>query len=161
MVKFRHRSLLFHVAVSSASYRVRRTEDDEMKEMIPRTWLPLLLLLGLSTHGPNGALAVEVTPSSKCSSLCLNNIQDNPALKEPSSTQEWDLVCDDRELDGPNSTVRGRRWKDCLTCQTTSTERDSRTNENDVYWFLCAFSTSSRSENDGSGERLMRKWIRS
>lgn len=111
-----------------------------MKEIIPPTWLPLLLLLGLSTQVRNGALAIEVTPSSNCSPLCLNNILENPALKEPSSTQEWDLVCDDSELDGPDSTVRGRRWKECLTCQRTSTEQDSGTRENDVYWFLCAFS---------------------
>lgn len=62
-----------------------------------------------------------------------------PKNTRASSTQEWDLICNDYELDGPNQTVHGRKWKDCLTCESTSTATDSNARENDVYWFLCAY----------------------
>lgn len=95
--------------------------------------LPWLLVLFIAV-----AHALEVTPNSPCASLCLNNIQDNPNNGDASWTVAPDTVCDDWEFEGPDSTVRGRKWKECLLCEQTSTAIDKESNENEVYWFLCA-----------------------
>lgn len=96
------------------------------------------------------SLEIEVTPNSECSSLCDDNIDNtsDPGDKLNSSTQTKDAVCSDYEFDGPNSTVRGRKFKDCMTCELQSTAIDSKSNENEVYWVLCAFgSTDSEWRN--------------
>ena len=85
------------------------------------------------------ARPLEVTPNSPCSPLCLNNIQDKQNDRIASYTLADNVPCDDWEIVGPNSTVRGRKWKDCLSCQTTSDAIDSGARENDVYWLLCAW----------------------
>jgi len=54
-----------------------------------------------------------------------------------SSTQTFDLVCNDWELAGVNSTIKGRKFKECLTCESKSTSFDANSTENYVYWFLC------------------------
>ena len=84
--------------------------------------------------------AVEVTPNSECSSLCDNNIsnESDPGADSNSFTLARDVVCNDYEYDGPNSTVPGRKFKDCLTCELNSTATDSKTNQNEAYWVLCA-----------------------
>lgn len=83
--------------------------------------------------------AVEVTPNSECSSLCDDNIsgQSDPGADSNSHTVSSDVVCNDYEYDGPNSTVPGRKFKDCLTCELNSTATDSKTNQNEAYWVLC------------------------
>lgn len=95
-------------------------------------WLLLFLITAAHT--------IEVTPNSPCASLCLNNIQDNPSNNLASFTVAANTVCDDWEFEGPNSTVKGRKWKECMLCEQTSTAVDEKTHENELYWFLCAFS---------------------
>ena len=84
-----------------------------------------------SVHG------VEVTPNSDCASFCLPSPNLDPSVDLSSSTQTRDVVCNDWELDGPNSTQVGRLFHDCLQCESNSTAVDKPTKENDVYWFLC------------------------
>lgn len=85
--------------------------------------------------------AVEVTPNSPCSSLCDNDIsnESDPGSDSASFTIAKNVVCNDYEYDGPNSTVPGRKFKDCLTCELNSTATDSKTNQNEAYWVLCTF----------------------
>lgn len=92
-----------------------------------------LLLLRLSR-------AVEVTPNSPCSSLCDNSISNDsdPGDDANSFTVGKNVVCNDYEYDGPNSTAPGRKFKDCLNCELNSTATDSKTNQNEAYWVLCA-----------------------
>lgn len=94
----------------------------------------LLLLLRLIQ-------AVEVTPNSKCSSLCDNNIANgaDPGDDANSFTVASDVVCGDDQYDGPNSTAAGRKFKDCLNCELNSTATDAKTKQNEAYWVLCAF----------------------
>lgn len=80
---------------------------------------------------------IEVTPNSGCSSICMNDPHSNPAFDNSSHTLAGDLVCNDWELSGPNSTRDGRIFHDCIQCQENSTAHDAQTNENDLYWFLC------------------------
>lgn len=93
-------------------------------------FLPFLLLRSLH--------ALEVTQNSECSSLCLTDRTAN-STHPASSTQNYQLVCDDWELSGPNATGDGIWFHDCVSCQSNSTAFDKKTNENDVYWFLCEF----------------------
>ena len=82
--------------------------------------------------------AIEVAPNSECASLCQNNPSEDPS-DEASSTQNWQLVCDDWALSGSNATDHGIKFHDCVACQSNSTAFDKKTNQNDVYWFLCKF----------------------
>lgn len=84
--------------------------------------------------------AVEVTPNSPCSYLCDNNLGNNndPSADDASFTISSDVVCNDDEYEGPNSTVAGRKFKDCLICELNSTATDKKTNQNEAYWVLCA-----------------------
>ena len=87
---------------------------------------------------------LEVTPNSGCSPLCDENISNGANFGDDgnSYTLGRDVICDDYELDGANSTVRGRKWKSCLTCEINSTATDSHTNQNEVYWVLCTLECS-------------------
>lgn len=96
--------------------------------------LPLILVIIL--HHLSFIHCVEVTPSSQCSSICLNSPTANVTDKLASSTQPYQLVCNDWELSGPNSTADGRKFHDCLACESSSTASDQGSRENDVYWFL-------------------------
>lgn len=89
--------------------------------------------------------SIEVTPNSKCFSLCANEIgsEDNIADGKHSWTVGNNVVCEDDQLAGPNSTVRGRKWKECLTCELASTAVDSPSNENELYWVLCKLAVST------------------
>ncbi|MCJ1422334.1 hypothetical protein MMC29_000214 [Sticta canariensis] len=82
--------------------------------------------------------AVEVTPNSECSPLCDNFISNDsdPGDDRTSFTLTGDVVCNDDEYDGPNSTVPGRKFKDCLTCELKSTAIDKKTKQNEAYWVL-------------------------
>lgn len=91
----------------------------------------------LSFYILNSVHGVEVTPNSDCASFCLPSPNLDPSLDLSSTTQTRDLVCNDWELDGPNSTRVGRLFHDCLQCESNSTAVDKSTKENDVYWFLC------------------------
>lgn len=103
--------------------------------------LPLLFLV----H------SIEVTPNSKCSSLCASDISmyGNIADGGTSWTFGSDVVCEDYTLAGPNLTVNGRKWNDCLTCELSSTAVDLPSNESEIYWVLCKYSViwEARQEN--------------
>ena len=81
--------------------------------------------------------ALEVTPNSSCAALCMNEPNDDPASIYSSTTTMTDVVCSDWELSGANSTSTGRKFKQCLTCESNSTASDENTGENDVNWTLC------------------------
>jgi len=98
----------------------------------------------LSLHLIGMVYGIEVTPYSPCASLCVNIPNSNIASVNSSWTLPVDLVCNDWELDGPNSTSIGRIFHDCVQCQVHSTAYDAKSNENDQYWFLCKSPTRSR-----------------
>lgn len=82
--------------------------------------------------------SIEVTPQSKCSWICVDDIgKGDKANDQSSMTVSSDVVCEDYQLAGPNSTDKGRKWKDCLTCELTSKAVDPSSNENELYWILC------------------------
>ena len=82
-------------------------------------------------------LSLEVTPNSVCSSRCDKNIANgaDPSDSRITKTYSSDLVCNDYEYDGSSSTEAGYRFKQCLSCELSSTAVDGI--ENDVYWALC------------------------
>ena len=79
--------------------------------------------------------AIEVAGGSRCGPLCVNGPGADINDIYASGTTPSDLLCNDWELAGANSTTRGRKWVDCLSCTSTSTTVDEEAN--DVYWFLC------------------------
>lgn len=89
--------------------------------------------------------SIEVTPNSKCFSLCANDISGgtNIADGKNSWTIGSNVVCEDGQLAGPGSTVQGRKWKECLNCELASTAVDSPSNENELYWVLCKLPVST------------------
>ena len=82
-------------------------------------------------------LAVEVTPDSSCSIMCMKDPGLDPSMTDFSHTFATDVACNDWELYGSNASEKGQRFMACLECESTSTHNDPRTGENDVYWFLC------------------------
>ncbi|MCJ1469433.1 hypothetical protein MMC07_008066 [Pseudocyphellaria aurata] len=80
--------------------------------------------------------ALEVTPNSACSSFCDDSARDKVGSPASSGTESSDLVCHDDEFEGSNSTVIGRKFTDCLTCELSSNRTDSHYQENDVFWAL-------------------------
>lgn len=85
------------------------------------------------------SLTIEVTPNSRCSSLCMDSSTANPGLDMSSLTLKKDLVCSDSEYIGSEQTPSGTKWKDCLSCEQKSNATDAKTKQNDLYWFLCTF----------------------
>lgn len=83
----------------------------------------------------NCGYALEVAADSKCAPLCVDQPTSNVSDIYSSGTAFGDLVCNDWELSGPNSTGIGKKWVDCLSCTSQSTKVDYEAN--DVYWFLC------------------------
>lgn len=102
--------------------------------------------------------SIEVTPESKCSPLCADDISDPSGIANilDSWTVPDMFVCEDDQLAGPNSTVQGRKWKECLNCELTSTAVDS--NEIDLNWFLCKLPASM--ENSRSTAKKMHDWYK-
>ncbi|KAL1967125.1 hypothetical protein VTN77DRAFT_3416 [Rasamsonia byssochlamydoides] len=90
-------------------------------------------LLGVTVSG------IEVAPNSPCSDLCIDKPGLNISNPYSSSTQTWDLVCEDGELSGPQATATGIKWVNCVGCESASSANSPDTpptGENDVYWFL-------------------------
>ncbi|MCJ1466848.1 hypothetical protein MMC07_005469 [Pseudocyphellaria aurata] len=88
----------------------------------------LTLLLSHHIH------AIEVAPLSNCSALCDDNAIDDPGNGDSSHTTSNDLVCNDDEF---TSTVAGRKFKECLTCELNSTVVAYEVaNETDAYWLI-------------------------
>lgn len=83
--------------------------------------------------------ANEVAPFSNCSSLCMLHPDDDITSSAASKLDPNDIVCNDWELDGPNSTAAGRRFQNCTKCLSTSIAQIPKPSfENDPYWFLCS-----------------------
>jgi hypothetical protein len=82
--------------------------------------------------------AIAVAPGSDCGLYCtsppsgvfLNSSA--PALA--SSTLPTDVSCIDSDY---VSTARGKRFRDCVACESTSMRVDGKSGESDLYWFLC------------------------
>lgn len=86
-----------------------------------------LLALVLSYN----VIALQVTPNSPCSSVCLDSSTLDRSDPNSSNTESSDIVCDDVAL---NSTSTGSKWKQCMTCLQTSTFEQG--SESDQYWFI-------------------------
>lgn len=81
--------------------------------------------------------AIEVAPDSDCSGICINDPAADPSSIHPSFTTSSHVLCNDWELYGSNADDKGKKFKSCLECESTSTHSDRSSGENDVYWFLC------------------------
>lgn len=77
-----------------------------------------------------------VNKNSTCLDLCKGDRPFDPN-DFSTDTYPWDIVCDDWEVLGPNSTISGRKFKSCLSCERTSSIYDPSTKIGDVYWLLC------------------------
>ncbi|KAH8598094.1 hypothetical protein B0O99DRAFT_738941 [Bisporella sp. PMI_857] len=75
--------------------------------------------------------AIQVSPNSPCSSVCLDDPSKDPSDPNSSSTTGSDIVCRDA---GYTNTAVGRKYQACVSCLQNSTSTDSR--ENDQAWFL-------------------------
>lgn len=94
-------------------------------------WHFLVLLIRL-VH------SIEVSPNSKCFRVCVDDIGSSNITDKYSTTQSTDqVVCEDYQLIGPNPTAKGKKWKDCLTCELSSGAVDASSGESDIYWFIC------------------------
>lgn len=93
------------------------------------SWTLTILLIRM-------AQALQVTPNSPCSSFCIDDVASTPMEDDSSEIWRSDIICEDWELEGPKSTVRGRKWKDCLDCEKSSKAIDVATGQNEVYWLL-------------------------
>ena len=89
----------------------------------------------------NGYLVYMDSP---CFNLCKGDLIVYPPNENAIATQPWDIICDDWELAGSNSTVLGRKFKSCLECESTSSFYDSSTNVGNLYWFLCRHDSFSK-----------------
>lgn len=78
------------------------------------------------------ASALQVTPNSPCSSLCIDNASLDPSDPNSSNTYNSDIVCSD---DDYASSPVGVKWQNCMSCLQNSTF--SQGTENDQMWFLC------------------------
>ena len=93
----------------------------------------LALCLFLSTS----VSPIEVAPNSPCSVQCVDSKNADPANPASSTTQTWNLHCQDWELSGASSSSDGQKWESCLSCESQSGYYDPTTSESDVMWFLC------------------------
>ena len=80
--------------------------------------------------------AVEVAPGSPCSPQCIDTPGSN--IQDAFSSRTWpsDITCNDEDITGSNTTAKGRKWRDCLQCESGSASFDPTTRENDIFWFL-------------------------
>lgn len=85
----------------------------------------LFILVSIST-------ALEVSPGSRCASVCLNEQTGNGQDPKASTTNVTDIVCEDVNY---YSTSPGTKFKNCVECLRDSTQVSG--NENDIAWFLC------------------------
>jgi hypothetical protein len=84
----------------------------------------VFILLGVST-------ALQVSPSSPCSNVCIDDIIDNPTSTLNSNTNGADLSCDDVDY---TNTDKGIKFKNCMTCLQTSNYASG--SESDQNWFI-------------------------
>ena len=80
--------------------------------------------------------ALQVTPNSPCSALCIDNSSLDVSDPNSSNTNTSDIVCPDSDYD---TTDAGRKFKSCLSCLQNSTFAQGP--ENDQAWFICKRTT--------------------
>lgn len=97
-------------------------------------WAPLLLALALIVLQARVASAIQVTPNSPCSSVCIDSRSLDVSDPNSSSTQNSDLSCKDSDF---TSSATGQKWTACLGCLQNSTF--SQDSESDQGWFFCRF----------------------
>jgi hypothetical protein len=100
---------------------------------------PLFLLLLLLLLLLPSTTAIQVAPSSPCAPICLDSPDGDSTRAAASTTNSSDIVCNDIDY---FSSVRGQKFKDCITCLQTSTATSG--GENDVSWFLCKQAVTER-----------------
>lgn len=98
--------------------------------VFPSLPLSLILFLLLSS-----TTAIQVTPGSRCASVCLDSRNGDATRAAASTTNSSDIVCNDVDY---FSSSTGQKFKDCITCLQTSNALSGE--ENDVSWFLCKLS---------------------
>ncbi|KAK3373773.1 hypothetical protein B0T24DRAFT_528711 [Lasiosphaeria ovina] len=90
----------------------------------------MLTLITLLVTSPL-ALALQVTPNSPCSSVCMDQPDLDQSDPTASNTKNSDIVCQDGAL---AKSATGTKWQTCMTCLQTSTF--SKGGETDQGWFL-------------------------
>lgn len=90
-------------------------------------------------------IALQVTPNSPCSSVCLDSSTLDRSDPNSSNTESTDIVCEDVAL---NSTSTGSKWKQCMTCLQSSTFEQG--SESDQYWFICEFWSNLEKQSSSS-----------
>ncbi len=76
--------------------------------------------------------ALQVTPGSKCASVCLDKSNGDSLDPNASNTKPSDIVCNDVDY---WSTSVGVKYRTCLDCLQNSTTAD--TTESDISWYIC------------------------
>lgn len=89
------------------------------------------LLLGLAVLILR-VFALQVTPGSSCSAVCLNDTEADPLDAAASSTDISEITCHDDEY---ASTSTGIKYRNCLDCLQKSNATQGP--ESDAEWFLC------------------------
>ncbi|RYP25246.1 hypothetical protein DL765_000127 [Monosporascus sp. GIB2] len=89
-----------------------------------------IFLLGLLVS-KDRASALEVTPGSSCSAICLKDTESDPLDPESSSTDISEIACND---DDYGSTSTGIKYRNCLDCLQRSNVTQGA--ESDATWFL-------------------------
>ncbi|KAK2594918.1 hypothetical protein QQS21_007366 [Conoideocrella luteorostrata] len=77
--------------------------------------------------------ALQVTPNSPCSAVCIDASDLDVSDPNSSTTRGRDIVCDDGQFDASPAS-RGGRFRSCLSCLQTSTYTQGK--ESDQAWFL-------------------------
>jgi len=93
---------------------------------------PYLLAILLGTQVLRPVWALQVTPNSKCATVCMDYAGADPSDPNVSNTYGSDIVCNDADY---NTTAVGLKFQNCVDCLQTSTATGS--GETDQSWFLC------------------------
>ncbi|RYP35719.1 hypothetical protein DL766_002372 [Monosporascus sp. MC13-8B] len=89
-----------------------------------------IFLLGLLVS-KDSVSALEVTPGSACSAICLKDTESDPLDPESSNTDISEIACNDDEY---ASTSTGIKYRNCLDCLQRSNATQEA--ESDATWFL-------------------------
>ncbi|RYO96068.1 hypothetical protein DL764_007547 [Monosporascus ibericus] len=89
-----------------------------------------IFLLGLLVS-KDRVSALEVTPGSSCSAICLKDTESDPLDPESSNTDISEITCNDDEY---GSTSTGIKYKNCLDCLQRSNATQEA--ESDATWYL-------------------------
>ncbi|RKU45008.1 hypothetical protein DL546_003179 [Coniochaeta pulveracea] len=91
----------------------------------------LASLLLLCWVRQRSVVAIQVTPNSPCSSVCVDSTELDYSDPNSSNTHGTDISCEDDQL---TSSPAGMKWQTCISCLQNSTF--SQGNENDQMWLL-------------------------